>query len=59
MAKKSSAGTAATWASTTCDELTPAIHIIVVVSPTTLPEPPAFEAAAIAARKPVCSRPFL
>ena len=31
--------------------LTPSIHImVVVVSPTTLPEPPAFEAATIPAR---------
>jgi len=35
----------------TSSGLTPSIHIIVVVvSPTTLPEPPAFEAATIAAR---------
>ena len=34
-----------------CSGLTPAIHIIVVVvSPTTLPAPPALDAATIAAR---------
>ncbi len=42
---------AAMKASSTSSGLTPSIHIIVVVvSPTTLPEPPAFEAATIAAR---------
>ncbi len=45
------ATTAATNASTTLSGLTPSIHImVVVVSPTTLPEPPALEAATIAAR---------
>ena len=38
-------------ASSTWSGLTPAIHImVVVVSPTTLPAPPPFEAATIAAR---------
>jgi hypothetical protein len=38
-------------ASATCSGLTPSIHIIVVVvSPTTLHAPPAFDAATIAAR---------
>ena len=42
---------AATKASSTLSGLTPSIHImVVVVSPTTLPEPPAFDAATIAAR---------
>ena len=37
--------------SSTLSGLTPSIHImVVVVSPTTLPEPPALEAATIAAR---------
>jgi hypothetical protein len=44
---------AATNASRTESGLTPAIHIIVVVvSPTTLPEPPAFDAATIAGEVP-------
>ena len=42
---------AATNASSTLSGLTPSIHImVVVVSPTTLPEPPALEAATIPAR---------
>jgi len=42
---------APTYASSTSSGSTPPIHImVVVVSPTTLPEPPAFEAATIAAR---------
>src|SRR5262245_45675741 len=46
-----SATLAAMKASSTSTGLTPSIHIIVVVvSPTTLPEPPALEAATIAAR---------
>ena len=46
-----SATTAAMYAGSTSSGLTPAIHIIVVVvSPTTLPEPPAFDAATIPAR---------
>ena len=45
------AAPAATNASSTSSGSTPSIHImVVVVSPTTLPEPPAFEAATIAAR---------
>ncbi len=45
------ASPAATKASSTSRGSTPSIHIIVVVvSPTTLPEPPALEAATIAAR---------
>ena len=51
MPKITIATLAATNASSTDSGLTPSIHIIVVVvSPTTLPEPPAFEAATIAAR---------
>jgi hypothetical protein len=42
---------AAMYASNTASGDTPSIHIIVVVvSPTTLPDPPAFDAATIAAR---------
>jgi hypothetical protein len=42
---------AAVKASSTASGLTPSIHImVVVVSPTTLPEPPALEAATIAAK---------
>src|SRR5690242_12611709 len=42
---------AAMYASSTDSGETPSIHIIVVVvSPTTLPEPPAFDAATMAAR---------
>ena len=51
MPKITIATLAATKASSTDNGLTPSIHIIVVVvSPTTLPEPPALEAATIAAR---------
>ena len=51
MPKITIATLAATKASSTLSGLTPSIHIIVVVvSPTTLPEPPAFEAATMAAR---------
>jgi hypothetical protein len=50
MPQTTSATPAATYACTTSSGLTPSIHIIVVVvSPTTLPEPPAFEAATMAA----------
>ena len=50
-AKIASATTAAIYASRTLSGLIPSIHIIVVVvSPTTLPAPPALEAATIAAR---------
>ena len=46
-----SATPAATYAWNTFSGLTPSIHIIVVVvSPTTLPDPPAFDAATIPAR---------
>jgi hypothetical protein len=46
-----SATVAATYASRTASGETPAIHIIVVVvSPMTLPAPPALDAATIAAR---------
>ena len=46
-------------ASSTSSGSMPAIHIIVVVvSPTTLPAPPALEAATIAARKPMCTLPL-
>jgi len=49
--KTASAMTAATWACSTAAGATPLIHIIVVVvSPMTLPEPPALEAATMAAR---------
>jgi hypothetical protein len=45
MPKITMANPAATYASSTDNGETPAIHIIVVVvSPTTLPEPPAFDA---------------
>ena len=51
MPKINIAAPAATHASSTCSGSTPSIHIIVVVvSPTTLPEPPAFDAATMAAR---------
>ena len=49
MPKMKMATPAATNASSTLSGLTPAIHImVVVVSPTTLPEPPALDAATIA-----------
>jgi hypothetical protein len=58
MPKMKIATAAATNASSTLSGLTPSIHIIVVVvSPTTLPDPPAFEAATIAARYPMCTFP--
>src|SRR5688572_30686860 len=45
-AKNAVAAKAATYASSTASGLTPSIHIIVVVvSPTTLPDPPALDAA--------------
>ena len=51
MPKINIAAPAATNASSTSSGSTPSIHIIVVVvSPTTLPEPPAFDAATMAAR---------
>ena len=51
MPKITIAAAAAMYASSTTSGLTPSIHImVVVVSPTTLPEPPAFDAATIAAR---------
>ena len=51
MPHTTSATLAATNASSTLSGLTPSIHImVVVVSPTTLPEPPALEAATMAAR---------
>ncbi len=51
MPKTTSATLAAMKASTTLKGLTPSIHImVVVVSPTTLPEPPALEAATMPAR---------
>ena len=50
-ARTSSAAVAAMNAGSTAVAATPSIHIIVVVvSPTTLPDPPALEAATIAAR---------
>ncbi len=58
MPNTTSATPAATYACTTSSGSTPSIHIIVVVvSPTTLPEPPALDAATMAARKPTCTLP--
>ena len=58
MPKNRMATIAPTYASTTCMGLTPAIHImVVVVSPTTLPAPPALLAPTMAARKPTCTLP--
>ena len=54
MPKIAKAITAGRIASATASGLTPSIHImVVVVSPTTLPAPPALAAATIAARKPM------
>ncbi len=51
MPKITIANPAAVYASKTARGDTPSIHIIaVVMSPTTLPEPPALDAATIAAR---------